>query len=89
MLYRPLLEVAGNKIPVALGSGCLNPELLLEASGYCRLADLQAVMKTCLSIQAGKVILGDDLLDFKFEMFRWKCHRSGCHDRPESCWASC
>lgn len=70
MLQRPLLEVAGKKIPVALGSGGLNVELLLVASGFGRPADLQAVMKTCLSVRAGKVISGDDLLDFKFEMFR-------------------
>lgn len=57
-------------IPVALGGGRLSLELQLEASGYRRPADLQAVMKTCLSVRAGKVISGDDLLDFKFETFR-------------------
>lgn len=62
MQWCPLLEVTGNRIPVAL-----HPEPLLVASGYSRTADLQAVMKTCLSVRAGKAISGDDLLDFKLE----------------------
>lgn len=54
---------------IPLGGGRLSLELQLEASGYRRPADLQAVVKTCLSVRAGKVISGDDLLDFKFETF--------------------